>query len=152
MKKLCVLMLALLISGCGEDNAPPDYVRIAGGGITFNYRYSQATMVLVARTMTPLPDGATIEALFDIPGKNTRESVVRPMIKGKLTYKMESSYLTGIKKNVPLKVTLRVLDANGIVIDQEERVFTSDFDQDKLPTKPLVDPSKPNYVPQLENL
>jgi hypothetical protein len=152
MNRLLLLMVAVILAGCGEAEGPKDYMKIAGGGLTFNYRYSQATMVLVARQMYPLPDGSTIEALFDIPGETTRESVVRPAQKGKLSYKFESKYLTGIKKGVALHVTLRVRDAKGLEIDRDETQFTSDIDQDNLPSKPLVDPAKPNYVPQLENL
>ena len=151
MKKLFVV-LALLVAGCGAEDGAKDYLRIAGGGITFNYRYGQATMVLVARTITPLPEGGSVEALFDIPGETAREAVRRPVIIGKLTYKLESKYLTGIKKGVALKVTLRALDKSGVVLDTDETSFTSDVDQDTLPSKPLVDPSKPNYIPQLENL
>ena len=146
-----LLLYVALLVGC-SDEGPKDYIKVIGGGLTFNYRYSQATMVVVVRAMTPLPEGGTVEALFDIPGETVRELVTRPVIQGKLTYKMESKYLLGIKKDVPLKVTLRAIDAKGIVLDTEETAYTSDVDQDTLPSKPLVDPSKPNYIPQLENL
>jgi hypothetical protein len=142
---------ACLLAGCGE-NGRPDYMKIAGGGLTFNYRYSEARAVIVGRQVTPLPQGASVEALFDIPGETRRERVSRPAIEGKLTYKLESSPLSGIKKGIPLKVTLLVFDATGREIDREETQYVSDVDQDGLPTKPLVDPSKPNYVPWLENL
>lgn len=142
---------AALLSACGQ-NGPPDYMRIAGGGLTFNYRYSEARAIIVGRQVTPLPEGSSVEALFDIPGQTRREKVSRPALAGKLVYKLESSPLTGIKKGVPLKVTLLVVDAAGKEIDREETQYVSDVDQDALPTKPLVDPSKPNYVPQLENL
>ena len=147
-----VLPLLLVLAGCGEDSGPTDYLKIVGGGLTFNYRYSQATMVIVGRQMNPLPEGAVVEAIFDIPGQKDREHVQRPALPGKLTYKLESSYLTGIKKGVPLHVTLRLLDAKGTELDREETQFVSDMDQDGLPTKPLVQPDKPNYIPQLENL
>jgi hypothetical protein len=152
MKTFHLLCTALALAGCGDADAPVDYLKIAGGGLTFNYRYSQATMVVVGRQMLPLPEGAKVEALFDTPGQTERERVSRPAIAGKLTYKLESSFLRGIKKGVPLKVTLLVIDADGKEIDRDETQYVSDVDQDKLPTKPLVDPSKPNYVPQLENL
>ena len=149
---ICHLVFAaVLLAGCG-GNGETDYMRIAGGGLTFNYRYSEARAVIVGRQVTPLPKGASVEALFDIPGETRRERVSRPAIEGKLTYKLESSPLTGIKKGVPLKVTLLVFDEAGKEIDREETQYVSDIDQDGLPTKPLVDPSKPNYVPQLENL
>jgi hypothetical protein len=145
-------MLALVLTACGEDDGPKDYLKITGGGLTFNYRYSQATMVVVGKQVTPLPEGAKITALFDIPGKTERERVERPAMAGKLTYKLESGYLTGIKKGVPLKVTLLLVGKDGKELDRDETQYTSDIDQDQLPSKPLVDPSKPNYVPQLENL
>lgn len=152
MKHLIALgLLAALLTGCGEEG-PTDYLAIAGGGLTFNYRYSQATMVVVGKQLKPLPEGATVEALFDIPGKKQRESVTRPVQPGKLTYKLESSYLSGIEKGVPLKVTLRLVGADGKELDRDETQYVSDVDQSTLPTKPLVQPDKPNYVPQLENL
>jgi hypothetical protein len=146
-----LILAGLSLAACG-DSGPKDYIRIAGGGLTFNYRYSQASMVLVGKQMSALPEGGTVEALFDIPGEASPERVSRPVIIGKLTYKMESKFLTGVKKGVPLKVVLRVLDKDGKELDREETAFTSDVDQDTLPTKPLVDPKSPGYVPQLENL
>ena len=151
VSKCCMVFTALLFVGCTE-NGQTDYMKIAGGGLTFNYRYSEARAVIVGRQVTPLPKGSSVEALFDIPGETRRERVSRPSIEGKLIYKLESSPLTGIKKGVPLKVTLLVIDATGKEIDREETQYVSDIDQEGLPTKPLVDPSKPNYVPQLENL
>jgi hypothetical protein len=147
---VCVL-IALALSSCKEDG-PKDYMKIAGGGLIFNYRYSQATMVIVGKQMSPLPNASQVEALFEIPGEKEPERVTRPAQNGKLTYKLESKYLTGIKKGVPLKVVLRVIDKDGKEIDREETTFTSDVDQDTLPSKPLVQPDAPNYVPQLENL
>jgi hypothetical protein len=143
--------LSLLLAACG-DSGPRDYIKIAGGGITFNYRYSQATMVVVAKQIYPMPEGAHVDALFDIPGETVPERVSRPVITGKLTYKLESKYLTGIKKGVPLKVVLLVIDKEGKELDRDETAYTSDVDQDTLPSKPLVKPDAPNYIPQLENL
>lgn len=150
--KFLLALAALLLAGCGGQNGQIDYMKIAGGGLTFNYRYSEARAVIVGQQVTPLPEGASVEALFDIPGQARRERVARPALEGKLIYKLESSPLTGIKKGVPLKVTLLVIDASGKEIDREETQYVSDIDQDGLPSRPLVDPSKPNYVPQLENL
>jgi hypothetical protein len=148
---LAVICSASLLASCSDDG-PRDYMRIAGGGLTFNYRYSQATMVLVGKQIYPLPEGSSVQALFDIPGEAEPERVSRPRVEGKLSYKLESKYLTGIKKGVPLKAVLLVVDKDGREIDRDETTFTSDVDQDKLPSKPLMKPDVPNYIPQLENL
>jgi hypothetical protein len=158
MKWICsrqsrlVLAGVLLLAGCGESDDDKDYIKVAGGGLSFNYRYSEARAVIVGRQVQPLPQGARVEALFDVPGQTRRERVSRPAISGKIIYKLESSPLAGLKKGVPIHVTLIVVDAAGKEIDREERQYVSDVDQEGLPSKPLVDPSKPNYVPQLENL
>ncbi len=152
MKHAGLFLVASALVACGEDDGPRDYIKIAGGGLKFNYRYSQATMVIVGKQISPLPEGAMVEALFDIPGETTPERVSRPAIQGKLTYQLESKLLTGIKKGAPLNVVLRVVDEAGKELDREQTAFTSDVDQDTLPTKPLVKPDAPNYVPQLENL
>jgi hypothetical protein len=148
------LLTAVLFSvaACSESQGPNDYIKIAGGGLVFNYRYSQATMVVVIKQVKQLPEGGKLEALFDLPGLTARDVQSRPVLPGKLTYKLESSILEGIKKGEALKVTIRLLDADQKELEIEETSFTSDVDQSTLPSKPLVDPSKPNYVPQLENL
>ena len=37
-------------------------------------------------------------------------------------------------------------------LDEIETQFVSDVDEDTLPSKPLMDPNTPGYVPYLENL
>lgn len=151
MRRLAILSL-LLLTGCGEEDNPKDYLKIAGGGLTFNYRYSEATSVIVAKQMSPLPPGSIVEATFDLPGGQGHERVERHAIIGKLTYKLESSPMKGIRKGEPLQVTLLVRDASGLVIDRDETRYTSNVNQSDLPSLPLVQPDKPNYIPQLENL
>ena len=77
MRRLAILSL-LLLTGCGEDDSPKDYLKIAGGGLTFNYRYSEATSVVVAKQMSPLPAGSIVEATFALPGGQGQERVERP--------------------------------------------------------------------------
>ncbi len=150
-RRLIISLCAILaLTACGSR--PIDYLKIAGGGLNFNYRYSELRMVLVAKQMSPLPEGASVVALFDIPGSAARERVERPAIAGKLSYKLESSPLKGVKKDVPLFATLLLLGPDGKELDREDKRYVSDRDQEGLPTKPLVDPLEPNYVPQLENL
>ncbi len=139
MKALVPLVFtALFMAGCGDDG-PPQYLKIAGGGIQFNYRVSEASMVIVAQQTQPLPQGSRIEALFDVPGTNERQSKSSPAMEGKLTYLLQSDKLMNITKGGQYKVTIRLLDQTGKELDRKDTVFVSDEDQSTLPTKPLVD-------------
>ena len=58
--------LAVLVAAC-DDQAPGPYLKFAGGGFMFNYRYSRMTYGFVARQLKPLPEGSVLEATFDLP-------------------------------------------------------------------------------------
>ena len=62
------MMACLMLAACGQDDGPKDYLKIAGGGLVFNYRYSQASMIVIAQQKFPLPEGSIVEAQFDLPG------------------------------------------------------------------------------------
>ena len=147
--KICLIISATIIGGC-DQSGPPEYLKIAGGGIQFNYRVSEASMIVIAQQKQPLPPGSKVEALFDIPGTNTREAVSQPAMEGKLTYSLQSSKLFNITKGGKYKVTIRLIDAKGQELDRKETIYESDEDQSTLPTKPLVD--GPALTPQLQNL
>ena len=147
----CFALIALVLNGCGEPTKKR-YVKFLGGGLTFNYRYSRATMVAVAKVVSPMNEGSTIQVLFQIPGETERQKIVAPIVQNQLTYKIESKPLTGIKKDQPLSVDIIAIDEKGVELDRVTTTFTSDLDQDSLPTKPLTDPNTPAYIPQLENL
>ena len=144
-----ILILAFLLAGCGKSG-PVDYLKIAGGGIQFNYRVSEASMVVIAQQVHPLPEGSQVEALFDIPGTNTRESVVLPAMEGKLTYRLQSQKLMNITKDTPYKVTIRLLDKDGKELDHKDTTYHSDVDQSTLPDKPLV--QDPAFTPNFQNI
>ena len=150
MKKISLLCVSLFTTACGEESGPKDYLKIAGGGITFNYRYSQAGMVVVAQQKYPLPEGSTVEAQFDLPDQNARQTVTLPAMAGKLSYKLQSDPLTGLKKGGEYNVTVRLIDKTGKQLDRDDRIFISDEDQINLPTEPLVEDIA--LTPKLENL
>jgi hypothetical protein len=141
-----LVLLATLLGGCGSG----DYVRIAGGGIAFNYRYSQAYMILIAEQRRPLPEGATVQALFDVPDSKSCAIVELPVMAGKLTYKLQTEPLLGFTRGGTYKVTLALVGADGKTIESHDTVYTSDEDQSTLPKKPLVEGLE--FTPHLENL
>ncbi len=146
LRFLLLLIVAALMSACGSG----DYVRIAGGGIAFNYRYSQAFMILIAEQRRPLPAGAMVQALFDVPDSTSRAIVQLPVMEGKLTYKLQTEPLLGFTKGGNYKVTLALIGADGKTIESHDTVYTSDEDQSTLPKKPLVEGLE--FTPHLENL
>lgn len=148
----CLILIALSLGACSDNQKPKKYIQFLGGGLTFNYRYSKATAVVVVRRLSPMNEGAKFVALFEIPGEATPQRVETPNNPEALDFKFESQALTGIKKDVPLHVTVLAIDEKGVELDQYKTQYISDVDQDTLPTKPLVDPNRPGYVPQLENL
>jgi hypothetical protein len=150
MKAILLLSTALMLAACGEDSGSIDYLKIAGGGITFNYRYSQAGMVVIAQQKYPLPEGSSVEAQFDLPGQNARQTVSLPAMAGKLTYKLQSDPLTGLMKGGQYNVTIRLIDKDGKQLDRDDRIFVSDEDQTNLPSKPIVEGLE--LTPKLENL
>ena len=148
---LCLILATLTLVGCGDNQKPKKYLQFMGGGLTFNYRYSKATMVVVVRRVSPIAEGGKFVALFEVPGEAARQRVEVPNNPDTLTFKLESKALTGIKKDVPLHVTVFAVDEKGLQLDEYKTQFVSDVDQDTLPTKPLMDPNKPGYVPLPEN-
>lgn len=151
MKKFWIVGFALLLAACGESDGPRDYVKIVGGGIKFNYKVSQATMILMAQQTYPLPKDSKVEAIFDIPGTQTRQTLSWPAVQGQLQYGFESQPLTGIMKGTPYKVTLLLVSADGKELDRKETTFESDVNQSDLPDKPLF--TGPVYTePHPENI
>ena len=150
LKLVTLAAAALALAACTEEPGSEDYIKIIGGGLNFNYRYSQAFIIVVGKQLSPLPEGSVVEALFEVPGTAERQKVQSPRIEGKLTYKLQTEPVLGITKGGTYQVTLRLLDKDGVELDRDETVYVSDVDQSTLPSKPLVD--GPAYSPQLENL
>jgi hypothetical protein len=149
---VCLFFSALTLVGCGDNQKPKKYLQLMGGGLTFNYRYSKATMVVVVRRVSPIAEGGKFVALFEIPGQAIPDRVEVLNNPNTLTFKLESKTLKGIKKGVPLHVTVWAINEKGVQLDEVKTQFVSDVDQDTLPTKPLMDPNTPGYVPYLENM
>jgi hypothetical protein len=152
MKVICLVLGLFFLVACGDSQKPKSYVQFLGGGLTFNYRYSKASIVVVIRRVFPMKEGSKFVVLFEIPGETAPQRIEAVNNPEALDFKFESKALTGIKKGVPLHVSILAVDGKGAQLDEIKKEFVSDIDQDTLPTKPLMNPDKPGYVPQLENL
>ena len=133
--------LGLVLSACKEETPTP-FLKIVGGSFLFNYRYSTMSYGFVARQLKPLPEGSVLEASFDLPGTERKFVIAKPAKAGQLHYSFETEPLHGVKKDMPYKVQLKLLEANtGKELGLVEQVFKSDVDQDTLPTRaPVVGP------------
>ena len=107
---LAAVFASLLLSACDDQSDKP-YVKIAGGGFMFNYRYSVLNYGFVVKPLRPLPEGSTLEASFDIPDSAQKFVLTLPVVAGKMQYGFETQALHGVKKDVPYKATLRLLEA-----------------------------------------
>lgn len=135
---LAAVFASLLLSACDDQSDKP-YVKIAGGGFMFNYRYSVLNYGFVVKPLRPLPEGSTLEASFDIPDSAEKFVLTLPVVAGKMQYGFETQALHGVKKDVPYKATLRLLEAGtGKELAMMERDFRSDVEQSTLPTKAPV--------------
>ncbi len=140
MKKTLLIMawLAFGLAAC-EDNSSAPYLKIAGGGFVFNYRYSVFTYGFVAKPLRPLPPASTLEARFQLPDSDKQYVTTLPVKDGKMQYVFETQALHGVKKNTPYKVQLRLLESGtGRMLAELEQEFRSTADQASLPAKAPV--------------
>jgi hypothetical protein len=141
MKKnlaLAALCFGLLVSACDDQSSKP-YMKIAGGGFQFNYRYSVMSYGFVAKPLRPMPAGSTLEASFDVPGSPEKFVLTVPVVEGKMQYVFETEALHGVKKNVPYTARLRLLEAGtGKELALLEKDFRSSIEQSSLPSKAPV--------------
>jgi hypothetical protein len=141
MKKIEVLaavLIGLLVVGCDEQPEKP-FLKIAGGGFIYNYRYASVNYGFVAMPLRPLPDGSILEASFDVPDKPDKYIITLPAVAGKTMYGFETQALHGVKKEVSYRVKLRLVEpTTGKELALLERDFRSNIDQSSLPTKAPV--------------
>ncbi|MFT3988509.1 hypothetical protein [Aestuariivirga sp.] len=131
------LLACLALAACGDDSKTP-YLEFIGGGFIFNYRTADHYYGFVARRKKPLPEGAVLEASFEVPG-GPNQVLRETSSEGKLQYTFQTGDLRGIEKGHPYKAVLRVLDGtSGAELARYEKTFTTEVDETSLPEGPLV--------------
>ncbi|MEP7454244.1 hypothetical protein [Phyllobacterium sp. SB3] len=133
-----VSTMVLLSLGACRDPGQGDYLNVSGKIFVFNYRIAQATYLLTLSKVRPLPDDSMLETTFENPAGGV-PFVVRQKIwptMAKVT--VESPPVKCVIANREYKVSMRVTDANGQLLQTLERKMISDVDQSVMPDKPLV--------------
>ena len=138
MRRRLLLSAAILALAACEDGARPA-ASFAGGGFVFNYRIGEAFYGVVISTRGKLPDGAVIQAQFENPEGGPAIVVKENFREGQRKYMLRTPALKGIKKDVPYKVVIEILDKSGDqVIKRLEKTVKSDIDQSTIPQEPML--------------
>lgn len=135
---LSMVASATLCLGACRDTGEGDYVNVSGKIFVFNYRIAEATYLLTLAKLRPLPDGSVLETTFENPAGGD-PMIVRQKIwptMEKIT--VESPPVKCVKANREYKVSMRVVDADGKLLQTIERKMISNTDQSVMPDKPLV--------------
>jgi hypothetical protein len=150
-RRVALLLMALaagaIMAAC--DDASKPYVEIEGGGFIFNYRIAEAFYGVSLRPMRRLEAGTVLEVEFENPAGGP-PYVVRETVEGaRLSYMLRTPGLSGIEKDRPYRVEVRVLaPGDGRLLASFVQTFKSDLDQSVLPSAPLT--IGPGYTPNPE--
>lgn len=135
---LLLSIIIVLALGACRDPGQGDYLNVSGKIFVFNYRIAQATYVLTLSKVRPLPNDSVLEATFENPAGGD-PFIVRQKIWPTMTkVTVESPPVKCVKANREYKVSMRVIDASGQLLQTIERKMISDVDQSVMPDKPLV--------------
>jgi hypothetical protein len=141
-----VIWLAFaLVLGLGACSEKGPYLDISGGGFIFNYRLSEAYAGFVAGPRRTLPEHSRIEATFENPSGGPPIVLSKDVTPDRREYSFTTDALHGIKANIDYDVTVRLIGADGKVIETIDKKLHSDLDQSVLADKPLT--IGPGYTP-----
>ncbi|HXF54619.1 MAG TPA: hypothetical protein VNK52_10905 [Hyphomicrobiaceae bacterium] len=144
---LVALVVGAIMAAC--DDASKPYVDIEGGGFIFNYRIAEAFYGVSLRPMRRLEPGTVLEVEFENPAGGKPYVVRETVDAARLSYMLRTPGLSGIEKDRPYRVEVRVLaPGDGRLLARYETTFKSDLDQSMLPSKPLT--IGPGYTPNPE--
>ena len=132
----------LALAGCSEKGP---YLDISGGGFVFNYRLSEAYAGFIAAPLRTLPEHARIEATFENPSGGLPIVLSKDVTPGRREYSFTTDALKGIKANTDYDVAVRLIGADGKVIEALDKKLHSDLNQSVLADKPLT--VGPGYTP-----
>ncbi len=109
------LVIVLLAIGwlTREDPASKPYLKIAGSGFLFNYRFAEVSYGFTAVVIRPLPVGSIIEASFEDPAGGAHHVVRKRVGTDSVRYGFQSPSVRGVEAGVPYQVSIRVIEREG---------------------------------------
>jgi hypothetical protein len=143
------IAVALALGAC-RDPGQGDYLEVSGKIFVFNYRIAQATYLLTLSKIRPLPDDSRLETTFENPAGGEPFIVQQKVWPTMAKVTVESPPIKCVKANREYKVSIRVVDARGQLLQTIERKMVSNVDQSVMPDKPLV--VGPFYDPNPDKL
>jgi hypothetical protein len=127
----------VLLTGCQRETAGGP-VELAGKLFVFNYRVATAYYEITLRKTAPVAEGSVAEASFENPRGGARLMVRQPVFAANDRIVLQSPMIHCVVKDRRYAVTIRMLGADGGVLQTIETTVVSDVDQTVLPAKPLV--------------
>ncbi|MBA8881212.1 hypothetical protein [Phyllobacterium myrsinacearum] len=134
---LPILATALAVGAC-RDSGEGDYLAVAGKIFVFNYRIAEATYHLTLIRVRRLPDDTTLETTFENPAGGAPFIVRQKVWPTVEKIGVDSPPIKCVKVGRAYKVTIRLEDAAGKLLQTIDRTMISDTDQSVMPDKPLV--------------
>lgn len=129
-----LLLGALVLAACDDNDSKKPYLSFAGGGFVFNYRVGEIYYGFVAKIERRLPEGSVVQARFENPAGGAPFVVTNSTASGRIDYSFRSPPLTGVKANRPYKAELLVIEPKTkTVLARYETTYKSEIDQSALP-------------------
>ncbi|MEI9406222.1 hypothetical protein [Mesorhizobium argentiipisi] len=142
------LVGAVTLGAC-RDTGNDQLFAISGKLFEFNYRLAIATYVITLKPLRPIADGQVAVVSFQNPAGG-EPLVVNQKIWPKLPHiTLTSPPLSCVVKDKPYKISIRIEDASGTLLQSIDTTMTSSEDQTMLPDRPLVIGPKYELNPDL---
>lgn len=122
-----------------ENVADKPYLTIAGSGFIFNYRVADAYYGFTAIVEKPVRNYSRIEASFEDPAGGPPFLVSTKLTPRSKRYGLRSPPLSGIEKDKPYHVTVRLVqNGDGAVLFEDAFTVASQMSDAVMPPAPLT--------------
>ncbi|MBA3447112.1 MAG: hypothetical protein H0T56_05835 [Pseudaminobacter sp.] len=142
-----LLLAPIVLAGC-RDTGEGNLFEISGRLVVFNYREAKVAYLVTLNPLRPIGEGRKVVTAFENPAGGDALVVKQKLLPTHKKVTIESPPLECVVKDRPYKVSIRVENADGGLLQALETTMVSSQDQDMLPDRPLV--VGPGYQPNPE--